>query len=248
MIADRGPRVDVDAGPPVGPFRHHPRDERHLEPVEEMGEPMDRHRLEAGIAEDDLVERPHGGIAVERRLNVGRQNAPNVGDPFEKLDRLRLAERLEVALLGAVLRRLRRHRQLDALLSGSPLGGDAVPQCPADLRGELVMQAVDQVADVVGDVPEVEVLAASIARVENLLEILAGGDDRLVVRQRAVAEVVDRRYFLVRLDDPPRQLGQLLLDPHVSGHGFDGRGGKPGPANESLVRSARPGPDVEASR
>ena len=38
-----------------------------------------------------------------------------------------------------------------------------VPQGAGDLLGEPVVQAVDQVADVIGDVPQVEVLPAAIA-------------------------------------------------------------------------------------
>ena len=92
-------------------------------------------------------------------------------------------------------------------------------QGPTNLRGELVVQAVHEIAHVVGDVPHVEVFAAPVAGVENLLEILAGGDDRLVIRQRAVAEIMDRGDVVIRLDDPTRELGQLLLQADVGGHG-----------------------------
>lgn len=131
-------------------------------------------------------------------------------------------------------------RQFDSLLGGQSLRGEAVPQGPTDLRRELVVQPVNKVADVVGHVAEVEVLPPPVARVENLLEILAGCDDRLVVRQRAVPEVVDRWDVLVRLDDPPRQFGQLFLDPHVSGHSVDGRGG---PEPRQTMPSSIGGPE-----
>ena len=81
------------------------------------------------------------------------------------------------------------------------------------------MKPVDEVADVVGDIAEVEILAAPVARVENLLEILAGRDDRLIVGEGAVAEVLDRGDVLVRRHDPSRELGQLFLDADVGGHG-----------------------------
>jgi len=77
------------------------------------------------------------------------------------------------------------------------------------------MQTVHEVAHVVGDVSEVQVFTAPVPRVEDLLQVLAGRDDRLVVGQGAVAEVVDRGHVLVRVDDPPRQFGQLFLDAHV---------------------------------
>ena len=164
VVADRGPGMDVDAGARVGPLGHHPRDEGHLQAVQQVGEPMDRHRLEAGVAEDDLVERPHGRIAVVGGLHVGGKHAAEVGDALEKLDGLRLPEGFEVALLGAVLHGIRHGGGLDALLDRGSLRRDAVPQGSADLRGELVVQAVDEVTDVVGDVAEMEVLAAPVAR------------------------------------------------------------------------------------
>ena len=213
MVADRCAGMDVDAGAGVRPLRHHPGNQRHLQPVQDMGEPMDRHRFEAGIAEDDLVEGPYGGVAVVGRLDVGREHLSQLGDPLEKLDRLGLPEGLEVGVLRAVPHGIRHGRYLNALFQGGPLHREAVPQSPPDLDGEFVVEAVDQVAHVVGDIAEVEVFAAAIAGIEDILEILADRDDRLVVGQRAVTEVVDRGDILVRLDDPPRQFRQLLLDP-----------------------------------
>jgi hypothetical protein len=103
MIADRGAGVNVDPGSRVRPLRHHPWDERHLQAVEEVGQTVNRDGLEAGVAEDDLVERAHGRIAVVGGLHVRGQHLPQVGNLLEKLHGLRLAEGLEVALLGAVL-------------------------------------------------------------------------------------------------------------------------------------------------
>ncbi len=40
---------------------------------------MHRHRLEAGVAEDDLVDARGGRVAVVGRLGVGRQEPPDVG-------------------------------------------------------------------------------------------------------------------------------------------------------------------------
>ena len=219
VVADRGARMDVDAGARVGPLGHHARDERHLEPVQEVGQPVDGHRLQARVAEDHLVERAHGRVAVVGRLHVRGQHPAQFRDAFQELHRLGLPQRLEVALLAALRHGVWHGRGLDTLRRGGPLGREAVPQGAADLRGELVVQPVHEVAHVVGDVAEVQVFTAPIPGVEDLLEILAGRDDRLVVGQRAVSEVVDRGHVLIRVDDPPRQFGQLLLDAHVCGHG-----------------------------
>ena len=76
---------------------------------------------------------------------------------------------------------------------------------PADLQRERVVQPIDQIADVIGDVAQMESVAAAIAGIENLLEVFRGGDDRFVVRQRAMAQVADAAYLGIRIDDP---LGQ----------------------------------------
>ena len=95
-----------------------------------------------------------------------------------------------------------------------------VPQGPGDLMGEPVVEAVDQVADVVADVPHVEVLAAAEARVEDLAEVGQDLDDLAIAGQGRMAEVVDPAALLVRPDDPLGELGQRLLEPKVGGHAF----------------------------
>ena len=59
-----------------------------------------------------------------------------------------------------------------------------VPQRAHDLDGEAVVQAVDQVADVVADVAEVEVLPPAVAGVEHLAEVGQDVDHLAVARQR----------------------------------------------------------------
>ena len=80
------------------------------------------------------------------------------------------------------------------------------------------MQAVDQVADVVADVAEVQAFAAAVAGVEDFLELVRGGDDLVVVRQRAVAEVVDLAHVVVGVDDPLGEFGELVFESEVGGH------------------------------
>ena len=52
----------------------------------------------------------------------------------------------------------------------------------------------------------------------NLFQILAGRDDHVVVRQRAMAQVVDRRDLAIGLHDPVGQLGQLFFEAEIGGH------------------------------
>ena len=94
-----------------------------------------------------------------------------------------------------------------------------VLQGAGDLPRELVVQAIDQVADVIRHVADVQPFAAAIAGIENLLEILQAADDLVVVRQRAVAEVVDRAGRFVAGDDPVGQPRKLLFEANVGSHG-----------------------------
>ena len=81
------------------------------------------------------------------------------------------------------------------------------------------MQAIDQVADVVHDIAHMQIFTPAVTGIKNLLEILTGRDDRLVVGQRAVAKRVDRGDVLIGLHNPTRELRQLFLDANVSRHG-----------------------------
>jgi len=63
-----------------------------------------------------------------------------------------------------------------------------VAQGPGDLGGELVVEGVDETADVVTDVAEVEVLPLAVAGIEHLEEIADDLVDAVAARQRFVAE------------------------------------------------------------
>ena len=91
-------------------------------------------------------------------------------------------EGVEIGSVDTFLDDIRDGRQLGAVDGCLSPGRHAVAQGPANLRRQLVVETVDEVTDMVGDVAEVEVLAPPVARVEDLLEILTGGDDRLVLR------------------------------------------------------------------
>ena len=80
------------------------------------------------------------------------------------------------------------------------------------------MQAVDQVADVIADIAEVEVLAAPVAGEEDLAEVRQDLDDLAVAGQRRMPEMVRPAALLIRPDDPLGQRGQRLLEPNVGRH------------------------------
>jgi len=62
-------------------------------------ETIDADRLEAGVAENDLVVALGRWVAQERRLDVLLQHVANVGQALEKIDRLLLGQRFEIVSL-----------------------------------------------------------------------------------------------------------------------------------------------------
>ena len=144
----RGAGMDVDAGPAVGPFGHHPRDERHVELVQHVGEAVDGDRFQAGIAEDDFVERLARRVAVVGGLDVGRESSRGVRELLEEQQRLGLAEGFVVLDRFAIVRAIGVRR------------AGFVAECAADLSGEAVVQAVNELADVEADVAAVQALAS----------------------------------------------------------------------------------------
>ena len=91
-------------------------------------------------------------------------------------------------------------------------------QCPGDLLRQPVMQAVDQVANVIGDIAEVQILPFPIAGIQNFSQIVGDFHDHIDTWQGAMSQVVDGFDFVIGVDDPVRQLGQAFLQTNISGH------------------------------
>ena len=94
-----------------------------------------------------------------------------------------------------------------------------VAKRPADLHRQRVVQPVDQVADVIGHVAQVQAVAAAVARVEHFLEVLGRRHDRFVVRQGTMAQVADLARFGVGIHQPLGQQRQALFEFDVGCHG-----------------------------
>ena len=202
--ADGGAGMDVDAGLAVRILGHHPRNQRDLETIELVCHTIDRDSRQTGVAKDDLVRALGGRVAVERCLNVFGQGVTQFGKRFQEADhdRLRLGFEIFVAVPGVAV----------------------VAECAGDLLCEPVVETVDQVADVIGDVAEVQVLPPSIAWVEDLPQVGQDINNLAVARQRGVPEVVDGAAFLVGLDDPLRDRGEGICRFEVRGHRPDPHG------------------------
>ena len=81
IFADGRAGVNVDAGDPVGDFRHHPGQNRHVKFVKAVGQPVDQGGVESGVGEDDFVLVESRRITVVSGLDVGFR----VGPDFRKL-------------------------------------------------------------------------------------------------------------------------------------------------------------------
>ena len=170
--------------------------------VQFVGDAVDGDRLEAGIAEDDLVVAARRGVAAEGGLHVVFERLAHVRQAAQQLDRLRLGDLLAIDVRGFL--------------------AQLVAQRAGDLLGQLVVQGIDEAADVVADVPDVQVLPLAVAGVEHLEEVGDDVGDRVAVRQRFVREVVQPAALGVRLDQLVGDRRQLLLESDVRGHDDSG--------------------------
>jgi len=139
-----------------------------------------------------------GRVAEERRLDVLLDQVADIGKFSQQLDGLLLRERFEVdgPLLAAVF----------------------VAAGAEDLLGQLVVQAVDEIADVVFDVAQVQVLPSAVARVHDLQEIIQDFDDGVAARQRSVAQMVEPAALGVRADESFDDFRQGFFESQIGGH------------------------------
>jgi hypothetical protein len=81
-----------------------------------------------------------------------------------------------------------------------------VPKGSSDLGCQLIMQGIDQAANVIADVASVQVRVPLVPWVQDVFEIQQDVNDRGVARQWAVPQMIDGIIGGVRADD---LLGQL---------------------------------------
>ncbi len=204
VITNRCTGVDVDARLLMGPLGHHSRNEGDVEFDEFVSDPVNRDGFETGIAEHDFVGRLAGRVARKGGFDVRRERRAKFDDAFEQFDGHRLPLRFEIDFVDAIIVLL-----LDAMF---------VTQGTADLHGELIVQRVDQSADVVSNVAGVKVGVPPVSGVEDVLEVEQDSDHGLVARQGTVAEMIDRIVRGVRRDDFFGQFGQRFLQSEIGSH------------------------------
>ena len=157
------------------------RDQRHPELTKLVRHAIDGDRRDAGVAKDDLVRALGGWVAVEGGLHILGKSVPQRGECLQEAnhDRLGLGIQIGFAVARAAV----------------------VAERAGDLLSEPGVQAVDQVADMIGDVAKMQVLATSVAGVKDLPQVGQDVHDFAVAGQRRMAQVVDCAAFLIGLDD-----------------------------------------------
>ena len=81
------------------------------------------------------------------------------------------------------------------------------------------VEAVDQVADMVGDVAGMQFLPPLVSGIDHLHQVVGDPDHGVIVRQRRVAEVIDRADLAVRRDDLFGHVEQPVLAGSFRSHG-----------------------------
>ena len=77
-LPQRRPRVNVDPGQAVGIFGHHAGNQRRLNGIEHMSQPLNGDRLDAGVTQNDLVVGNRGRIPRVRGRHVGLHRLPDL--------------------------------------------------------------------------------------------------------------------------------------------------------------------------
>ncbi len=211
VIADFCTGVDIDAGLFVGPFAHHAWNEGNLESVQFVGDPVDGDCFEAWKAEHDFIAIGHAGIAGVGGVHVLCQGRPEFRNAFQHGDGQGVAF---VFVIDGFL----------AVLHADAINAIGVEQGPSDLRGESIVEGIDQVADVVGHIACVQAFATAKAWVKDVLQILENLDHHFVLGERAVPQMVDSIRGMVRIDNCVGQSRQLFFETGVVGHSEVSRG------------------------
>ncbi len=205
VFANPGTGMNVDAGLFVSPLGHHPRDERHIKRGQFVRDAVHRDRFETGIAENDFIRCLAGGVAIVGSLNVGGERAAHFRDSFQQLDRHHLTFGLEVNLAFTILVIL--------------LHAVVVAQRSSDLCCQLVVQRVDQSANVIANVAGMQSNFAAVTWIQHVFQVEQNLDNAGVAGQGTMAKVIDRVFGRIARDDVFSQLGKLFFQPKVSCHG-----------------------------
>ena len=94
-----------------------------------------------------------------------------------------------------------------------------VAQDARDLLHEIVVQAIHEIADMVLDIPDVEVLAPAITGIENLRQVGEDFDHAFPAGQGLVPQMIDVAALGVRRYQRLGDFGQAFFQANIRGHG-----------------------------
>ena len=174
MIADLRAGVNVDSRVRMSVFGHDARNKGNAELPKNARDAVHDNRVEAGIAEDDLVRRLARGITFNRGLDVHRQLEAKFGDPSQEFAGNFLAAELN----ALAQKRVARNR---------PFAERA-----RYLRAERLENVVYKTADVIFYIRRVKAIATTIAGKKDFVEVVQHVNDRFFIRERTTIETTRR--------------------------------------------------------
>ena len=163
---DPRPRVDVGARPLVGVLGHHARQQRHVPPVERVGDPLQRNHQHARVGKDDFLDAAGGGIALVGSDDVGVDGAADVGKFPEQV-----------------------HRQCPGGSGGLWVPGE--PETLFEFGHEALVDLADPPGGGDGDGVPVERFLVEEPREEQPHEVGTQPVDRFLGRQVGAVEMID---------------------------------------------------------
>src|SRR6516165_4084903 len=118
-----------------------------------MRNPIDRYGFQPRVAENNLLIVLGRRVTHKRRLDVLFEHRSHFGEPAKEFDRLPLRQSLEILVRVFAF----------ALV--------LMPKRARDLLRQLVMETVDEVADVILDISDMQILPTAKARVQQLEQV-----------------------------------------------------------------------------
>jgi hypothetical protein len=188
-LVDMRPGVDVDAGLTMGVLGDDAGQQRDVQVVQRVRDPVARDRLDPGVAEDRLVRGSRGGIALVGGLDVRAEPIPDLRQRLEEREGGRAGRRLAVRPKPSL-------RALEA-------------EAPLDLDLQLAPDAVEEAAEVEGQAPRRGLDVAEVAREEHRPEVLDDTVDHVPGRERLGAGrgLPPTDQVAVRLAEPAHDIG-----------------------------------------
>ena len=147
-FSDFGGRVNIDTGNAVSIFGHNPRQQRHAEIHQLMGNSINGDGKYTRIAEDDLIIAPGGRVAMVGGPHIVRQRFAEGGNGFQKLQ-------------GQLI------TLFFTLAAGLIISQTVMPDAATDLLGKHVKQSRGRLAHRIFQVHRINLAPAEISREQN---------------------------------------------------------------------------------